>query len=1483
MNFGSGAGGGGGASSGADLQEVETEHLSFQAVSGEDKLRLLPTPWPADNLPQPTSSLLSVAPTKGLVAAAGPDTLVVASSDSLRQSFITGQADGNKVKSFSPQATISVPRLSQVAFSSDESCLIISAEQGGGLAVYDTNALTNGGKDAAFQLATEGQSVRQLLPNPNPSPDTSKYCGIVTSSGQLLLADLKDRKLVSTGGGSAVFQQNVSCACWSRLGKQIIAGLADGTGSQIDQQGNVKGTIPEPPQLSGFKDPNAQSYPITSIYWLETFDYLIIHTPINPPDAMGQDDSIYHFAHKDKTSGSWTFSKFPDPCPPFGAERKPANHFLQRLREWPPSLNDTLVLASTASTDIGLFTRSSKPLNSDVPVTDSFTFTQPPDQRRAAMPMGAEGDTSPIGMAIDLSTKEKITRPIPADEELEESRSPVPALYVLNQEGTLSMWWLVYTDSIRQKTAYPDLVAAGGPRPLQEKAGGSAPTAPAPASTTSALGSFGGATTATAAAKPAFGQSTFGSPTPFGASNPASAPAAKPAFGQSTFGSPSPIGASNTPALGKPSTPTFGGASAMGAQSPFAKPAAPSAFGSASKPAFGQSTFGQSSALGGGSGFGQAGALGQSKSPWASGASQPTQSPQTASSGSIFGGNASNASPFMKMGGESGDNGAKSSPFSAFAKKDDQPSVFGTKPSLPAEPSGSTVSFGTGSSFGSGTSLFGGQQTPSAFGTPAQNGTSTFGKPSFGQPSKEAAMQDDAPVKPAESANKSPFGVPSGGFKLGSTFKGDGTAKDDLPKPKDAGAGFFGSTFGNALGAAAQEAPAIKKEPGTDDEPSLKDIPEARSASTTPKAAPKEQFPPDDAPLPPDPTTWKPKEGAPPPPIPPGFGDDFVKPKSSVEEKAEDAPLPPDFTKKTSSGSEKPVAGSPPIDLASEKFSEGVGSGEDGPPDDDEEVDWSDEEDGEEEDDEEQEELPELTADDQRRLGAFESRITPASPRPPPKSPEAQQSTTPATEKKESYTPAGLPKAPVMFPPPTKNIQESPRSPSPVRNATSPQRLMAQPFTQSRPKPPPSPAAGLSKSRRPSQSSGVAQTPPQRIAVPPAQLMSQDQQRQKAPPQPEEPTTGQLEDEEYARVQEILKAPIEPTKDLPSFLAHQDYVGNAGAASKDLSASRSGLGGQIERVFRDINSMIDTLALNARSMQAFIQGNDPLPDDKEKDLGSTDKPERWFLGEADELQDVMDTWDKILECERFEDVRGVLEDLNDAGVETHRLRTRMSEMRKQINAHSDPARAREQQFAPLPLESASQQSEIRQNVQKVQTLLAKAEEQVSLLRAELASHQQANQQSSQVMPTVEAVTNTILKMTAMVEKRSGDVDVLESAIRRLGGLPAGKGSAALGEGYEDELAGAMKTSRLSYGSPAPTPGSARRSVARRSQFAGSALGNAGGTPGSARKQSLMQPDDEAVETYRARKEARRRVCDVLRDEVLGGPGRKVKVTRVRDV
>ena len=142
--------------------------FGFQTIAGQAKLRLLPAPWPADNLPPPTASLLSVASQKGLLAAAGPESVAIASTDLVRKAYNEPSGDGD-IKPFTPQLSLNLGmRVSHVAFSADENYLVLSAQNGGGLAVYDVANLMNGATQSSFEMSTNGMTLRHMIPNPAP-------------------------------------------------------------------------------------------------------------------------------------------------------------------------------------------------------------------------------------------------------------------------------------------------------------------------------------------------------------------------------------------------------------------------------------------------------------------------------------------------------------------------------------------------------------------------------------------------------------------------------------------------------------------------------------------------------------------------------------------------------------------------------------------------------------------------------------------------------------------------------------------------------------------------------------------------------------------------------------------------------------------------------------------------------------------------------------------------------------------------------------------------------------------------------------------------------------------------------------------------------------------------------------------------------------------------------------------------------------------
>src|ERR1700761_8345361 len=104
------------------------QSLAFKTLAGETKIKLLPSSWPTDALPSSTSSLLSISSKRGLLAAAGPNSLVIAETEAVRKAFKADGPANNNIKTFTPALTIDgVPRLSQVAFTSDGTYLVICA------------------------------------------------------------------------------------------------------------------------------------------------------------------------------------------------------------------------------------------------------------------------------------------------------------------------------------------------------------------------------------------------------------------------------------------------------------------------------------------------------------------------------------------------------------------------------------------------------------------------------------------------------------------------------------------------------------------------------------------------------------------------------------------------------------------------------------------------------------------------------------------------------------------------------------------------------------------------------------------------------------------------------------------------------------------------------------------------------------------------------------------------------------------------------------------------------------------------------------------------------------------------------------------------------------------------------------------------------------------------------------------------------------
>lgn len=1375
-----------------------------------------------------------------------------------------------------PLATIPLPtRPTHVAFNASDDALILATENGSQISVFQTTDLNNDNAQPALSVSTNGASIRALVPNPDP---TSNLVALVTANGELLVADLKAGNLVS-GANGQVLRNGVSCVAWSNKGKQLVAGLVDGTADQMTADGTKKDQVPRPTDLEGechgksrlvgwsFENLVTDSVIVSSISWLENDVFFVIYTPNSLEDDMGGNPPSSPYIITRRKQAPFLIQRLPEVCSTlgFGLKRTPAYQFIARLRDYKPNLKDVLIVSSTASADVSLVTRSDQPFAKDDNSNGQFTTTEiSNDSQKAAVPLrDSVDDTSVIGLAADLSSNENVFGPIQGEEaEIPESSSPLPGLFLLNHDGVLCAWWLIYNQAIKQKVPYSGLVSVSS---------GQQPSGPTSTSTPQ-KSAFGQASPAPQ--QPAFGQSGFGQSSPFGASS-FGKPAGGPSFGSTStmgatafgkqsapaFGSPSPMGgAGSAPAFGKPSNagPSFGAPSQPG-----------SGFGTAGTP--GQPAFGQS-------GFGNA--------------SSPFGKPSTPGKSLLGTGNNSTGGGFSSFSGGSGGGG-----FSSFASAKPGDSSF-SKPSgqsgfgKASEPS----TFGqpaTTSSFSqpSGGSGFGKPTEPSVFGKPATNspfgsaGTSEakspFGKPQNGLPFASTGTEQQ----------KNPFGKPSGttetnnpfgtqkksDFVLGSSFKPDKTSSKDRSKSEKASSGAlsFGTSFGDMVSSSGKASPSGESMVSDDSEPeqpakkepfsifggkpsSMFGAPTSLNGKsnttettkstfsfaknntnttttssttqnqvTSPLSAPSDKtetpkreqsvsaptfntsfdapLPPDpmsrasyapgdtsassnvskssveDAPLPPDFTAGKKSSVPQDAPLPPDFlgarkksspkiddaplPPDFVTKKAPA--KAEDAPLPPDFLSKPKKPESPPAALEeaplPPdfTKVKSEPAEEAVPvpDGSDA----DSEGDASDFSDSGEEITHDETKIPSPKPSAESSFGGLsEKSATGGFFSSAPKNAPSQEGQKPPRQLFGE-----IPKQPLLPPPGpvAQNNREPYRSPSPTR-------VNSQKNTMFSKKPEQRKEAGSALATRKASLTQIAESKgqlrkPSHSSQNEKTRATQDVQGTREEEKEKEEALSLSDDDEDERLRADLARPVEPVATLDPFLPHQNYAGET---------AKPGVPGMIERLYRDINSMVDTLGINARSLDSYLlyQQRPQLSDVQEwVKILKSEQPQA-ILDEKVSLQDITKIDEAVAALrDSLQDqrVQGVEEKLKQSGEllakDLLALRGQLVSLQKILDTHTNTGSVI---AAPLSAEQAMLQQDLRTGFTELQAKMAGLEDGVSLLRAKLADIPRVDgtSASNRKRPTVEAVASTIATMMSMAESKSSDIDVLEAQMRKLG-------------------------------------------------------------------------------------------------------------------
>ena len=892
-----------------------------------------------------------------------------------------------------------------------------------------------------------------------------------------------------------------------------------------------------------------------------------------------------------------------------------------------------------------------------------------------------------------------------------------------------------------------------------------------------------------------------------------------------------------------------------------------------------------------------------------------------------------------------------------------------------------STAFGKPSPFGS-NAAFGGSSAASPFAPTASKPAASPGFASFSQGggfgSFGASKKDESTASPfakasgdntfAKPSQGSPFGAkPSGGFgfgntnagssskfEIGSTFKGDGTAKDDLPTPK-AVAGFGLGSLEDALGESnAPMSPTRDKEEEMGDEqeevsseedqqkqrsfaafsrenqkqpsqtlvtppstlshskatpaqpvsnlfgtssqqsttplapstntgwsfgqlPSTtpKDTP-APVPSTTPKETPAavskklfvsnlpsdkesqdapkiKQEPPSDgdtgdlsqipeAPLPPDPVSK------------PGFTTGNTSRSSQNSETTDsppnDAPLPPNFVPANKSAAKQAEDEALPSDK------------EEGEVDEDE---FSSDFEGSEEDAEE--DVSPIDEPTEENIDGLHT-----SPESSSKSGEKSEAVSPTgglftnVSKSTTQKPARplfgeVGQTGPIFPPPKP--QDSPRSPSPIRNLPPTNALRAERPDSSRSVSAPAhPRSVIDKRKAEHAQSPMARQAAQAREDEIANQKAIKAEEAKAREQAEAEQLQSLEDNEDERLREELQAPVKASAELDEFVTYQPTAADDG--------SKSGIPAQIERLYQDINSMVYTLGINSRSLSAFmIYQQEQRPNDSWPSVLKSETPmdalnDEQVLDDISQLHEGNATLEQMLKDCQIEDVVTKLQSCHSMlSQDLLEFRTKLAAIRKSLTLKSITDNTLS---APLSADQASVQQDLRKCSALAQSKLVQMEESLSVLRSrltELAPPEQGSRKQTMFgpaetrkKPTVEAVSNTIAKMTAMAEKKSADIDFLEAQLRRL----------EVKESHFDSH-GAMPNGTPSKSVTASTPKSGKSSVYHtpESKFGGSTRSTPSRKTTAAGAAAMISTEDREKWQLKARrkKEMASLLVDVL--------------------
>uniref|UniRef100_A0A060SXN7 ARAD1A14234p n=1 Tax=Blastobotrys adeninivorans TaxID=409370 RepID=A0A060SXN7_BLAAD len=393
------------------LQEEVTDDWGYISLTGADEALDFIEPY--ESLPGRSCRLFAISNLHNVYVSAGSKGITAGKLSELRENASQGQSPQGEW--FEYPLTIR-----HFEFSSDEKNLaIVADDENGSVSFFSVEDFTSSGTVGEPISTVQSKSVRDIQARP-----TNPYeYAVLHDDGDLCILNSKT-------GQFKFLEKNISAMSWATRGKTLLVGRrSNGCIAQYRAEGELTVSVAKPSWLPG------TVYPV-SLNWLDDKRFIAVYAE---PAKEGEDDeerSVSAFLVEKDAHNNAVWSQIESPCTPaMEPDTSREDWWMSTvLRHWVGEHQILVNLVSAVSPDITL-------------VSAKASFLIKDDTEKAGLPF-TDDDTLPIGVALDISSTTEVANPIQG---LEKS-SALPILWILNNEGNLSAWHMVYKPGLRDGT-----------------------------------------------------------------------------------------------------------------------------------------------------------------------------------------------------------------------------------------------------------------------------------------------------------------------------------------------------------------------------------------------------------------------------------------------------------------------------------------------------------------------------------------------------------------------------------------------------------------------------------------------------------------------------------------------------------------------------------------------------------------------------------------------------------------------------------------------------------------------------------------------------------------------------------------------------------------------------------------------------------------------------------------------------------------------